>query len=69
VTTVLGRQLHMDPHFFGVKIAVKNAANNGSSVVSVNELRGAANVDSAYQFHKVGLIAMASKNVVSQFSP
>ncbi|KAI6194273.1 Sterol-sensing domain and Acriflavin resistance protein family and Patched family-containing protein [Aphelenchoides besseyi] len=40
ITTVLGRQLHMDPNFFGVKIEVK--VGNESRVVAVNSLRTAS---------------------------
>ncbi|CAK5042328.1 unnamed protein product [Meloidogyne enterolobii] len=45
ITTVLGRQLHMDPHFFGVKIAVpfnktnKNNSEINNQIISVNELK------------------------------
>ncbi|KAI3411765.1 hypothetical protein GPALN_001832 [Globodera pallida] len=40
ITTVLGRQLHMDPHFFGVKVAVPDS-NGTVRNVSVNQLRTA----------------------------
>ncbi|KAL7076390.1 hypothetical protein ACQ4LE_004299 [Meloidogyne hapla] len=59
ITTVLGRQLHMDPHFFGVKIAVpfnKTNKNNNSElnhqIISVNELkRNSLNVKDMSSFH------------------
>ncbi|KAL3122835.1 hypothetical protein niasHT_002878 [Heterodera trifolii] len=38
ITTVLGRQLHMDPHFFGVKVAVSDS-NGTVRSISVNQLR------------------------------
>uniref|UniRef100_A0A915EVZ0 SSD domain-containing protein n=1 Tax=Ditylenchus dipsaci TaxID=166011 RepID=A0A915EVZ0_9BILA len=39
ITTVLGRQLHMDPNFFGVKVAVHVNLKNDTRIVSVNQLR------------------------------
>ncbi|KAH7727331.1 Protein PTR-14 [Aphelenchoides avenae] len=44
ITTVLGRQLHMDPHFFGAKVAIPLRNLSGGSpddelVVSVNQLQ------------------------------
>uniref|UniRef100_A0A915NR26 Glucuronosyltransferase n=1 Tax=Meloidogyne floridensis TaxID=298350 RepID=A0A915NR26_9BILA len=59
ITTVLGRQLHMDPHFFGVKIAVpfnktnKNNSEINNQIISVNELKNNSfkNVLKSSSFH------------------
>ncbi|KAI6184221.1 SSD domain-containing protein [Aphelenchoides bicaudatus] len=50
ITTVLGRQLHMDPHLFGVKVPqflkrfqkIAVEVGNATRVVSVNKLRSAS---------------------------
>ncbi|KAI1720088.1 patched family domain-containing protein [Ditylenchus destructor] len=39
ITTVLGRQLHVDPNFFGVKVAFRLNSNNETREASVNQLR------------------------------
>ncbi|KAI1727698.1 patched family domain-containing protein [Ditylenchus destructor] len=41
ITTVLGRQLHVDPNFFGVKVAFRLNSNNETREASVNQLRSA----------------------------